>query len=204
MATIVLFLADKKVGEYEMKTSPFVVGRDPTCGLHIDNAGVSRRHCQFLYTDSEYYIEDAGSSNGTFVGGTKVDRRLRIKDGDKFNIGKYVLLFQDNGFSFLPTQAAEGAEGGGGGAVAKTFQMDAGTLRKQMEKAALASAQGVAKAQRASDVAKDFDPDAPLVIRGKEDSKSILGTIIKVLGIAILVAGILVGVLFAIGSGGGS
>jgi len=197
MATVVLFLGDNKIGDYEMKTSPFVVGRDPQCGVHIDNAGVSRNHCKFTYEEGEYYIEDAGSSNGTFCGGAKIERRLRIADGDKFNIGKYVLLFQDNGFSFLPTQAGEDAAGGGG-QVAKTFQMDSATLRKQMEKAALASAEGVAKAHRASDVAKDFDPDAPLVIKGKEDSGSILGTIVKVVGLAIIVAGVLIGILYAI------
>ena len=80
--------------------------------------------------------------------------------------------------------------------------MDGATLKKQMAKAN-AAVEGQVQAQRASDVGKRFDPDAPLVIKGKEDGKSVLGTIVKLLGITILVAGILIGLLLAFGSGAG-
>jgi predicted component of type VI protein secretion system len=198
MASVTLFLAGNKVGSYDMTTSPFVVGRDNKCGLHIDNIGVSRRHCQFIYENNSYFVEDAGSSNGTFFGKIKVVSRRPMADGDEVTIGKYVLLFQDNGLSLLPQQVG-GGQNVDAGDIGKTFQMDPQTLRAQMAKAGAASA-GAAQAQKASDVAKNFDPDAPLVIKGKEKNSNLLGLMVKLVGLSILVAGLLVGLLFAFGA----
>ena len=65
MANIIVMLGDKKIGSYVMKKSPFVCGREPTNGIPIQNVGVSRRHCQFIYDGEKFYVEDLGSSNGT-------------------------------------------------------------------------------------------------------------------------------------------
>jgi predicted component of type VI protein secretion system len=202
MASVTLFLAGKKVGTYEMKTSPFVVGREKTCGLCIENVGVSRRHCQFVYENGAYTVEDVGSSNGTFHKGTKISQPLRIADGDEVNIGKYVLLFEDKGMELLPQATGEDATAGApaGDEMNRTFQMDPQMLRQQVAKAGAAAAPA-AQAQRATDVAKAFDPDAPLVIKGKEGSSSVLGTAIKLLGLAVIVAGVLIGILFALAQG---
>jgi predicted component of type VI protein secretion system len=196
MASITLFLAGNKVGTYTIKSSPFTVGRDKGCGLPIENIGVSRRHCQYVYEDSSFWVEDIGSSNGTFMSGKKVVQRTRVADGDEITMGKYVMLFEDKGMDLLPQQAGEAGGVAKPAAAALTFQMDGETLRRQMSKAS-AAAEGQVQAQRAADVGKRFDPDAPLVIKGKEYSGSLLATAIKLLGITIIVAGVLIGLLVA-------
>jgi predicted component of type VI protein secretion system len=205
MASITLFLAGKKVGTHEMKSTPFVVGREKDCGLCIENVGVSRRHCQFLYEDGSYWVEDVGSSNGTYHKGSKLSGRLRIADGDELNIGKYVLLFEDKGLEMLPAAGGEqqpAAAGAGPplGDGGMTFQMDPQTLRQQMAKAGAAAAPA-AQAQRAADVASQFDPDAPLTIKGKERGRSVFATVFKLLGLSIAAAAILLGLLYALRGG---
>ena len=44
-----------------------VIGRDPSCGVWLDQPGVSRRHARVVVTDEGAEIEDLGSKNGTFV-----------------------------------------------------------------------------------------------------------------------------------------
>ncbi|WP_322938218.1 FHA domain-containing protein [Nocardioides bizhenqiangii] len=58
-----------------LKTTSILVGRTsrsrnihPDIDLSTDN-GISRRHCQFTTDGSRWWVEDLGSSNGTYVGG---------------------------------------------------------------------------------------------------------------------------------------
>ena len=47
------------------------------------NPAVSRVHCKILVRNRSYYIQDLGSSNGTFLNGKKVTMTepLEIQDG---------------------------------------------------------------------------------------------------------------------------
>lgn len=48
------------------------VGRQPGISLLIDEGTVSRRHAEISYANGQYILLDVGSSNGTFVNGTKL------------------------------------------------------------------------------------------------------------------------------------
>jgi hypothetical protein len=63
----------------------FVVGRGRHCDLVIDSAKVSREHAAFQREPDGWWIEDLGSSNGTWFGRTRIERR-RIEDGDEYLI----------------------------------------------------------------------------------------------------------------------
>ena len=43
------------------------VGRGKTCDIVLGSPMVSRMHCRFLRKDGRWYLEDAGSTNGTYV-----------------------------------------------------------------------------------------------------------------------------------------
>jgi len=51
-----------------------MIGRDASCAVHVDSGLVSRRHAQVRYRDGQWTVEDAGSTNGLFVGEERVDR----------------------------------------------------------------------------------------------------------------------------------
>ncbi len=63
----------------------FLVGRGKHCDLVIDSAKVSREHAAIVREGGEYFIEDLGSSNGTWHDRARVQRR-RIADGDEYFI----------------------------------------------------------------------------------------------------------------------
>jgi hypothetical protein len=63
----------------------FLIGRGRHCDLVIDSAKVSREHAVIRREVDGWWIEDLGSSNGTWFRQARVDRR-RIADGDEYAI----------------------------------------------------------------------------------------------------------------------
>jgi pSer/pThr/pTyr-binding forkhead associated (FHA) protein len=59
-----------------------VVGRDPASGIHIDDPRISRIHAAFRRRGKAVYIEDLGSSSGTFVNGQAVTAARELLTGD--------------------------------------------------------------------------------------------------------------------------
>ena len=65
------------------------VGRDPTCDIVVSEATVSRRHARLFWEGQELVVEDLGSSGGTFLNGTRVERAT-VKPGDVIRFGPRV------------------------------------------------------------------------------------------------------------------
>jgi hypothetical protein len=68
------------------------IGRSPDCDIFLDDVTVSRRHAVLIQRDGEYFIEDQGSLNGTFLNRRRIESS-RLDDGDELQIGKYRLTF---------------------------------------------------------------------------------------------------------------
>lgn len=64
------------------------VGRGHDADLQLDDLGVSRRHAALRVVEGRLFIEDLGSSNGTFVNGAKIDRAYVLRSGDELTIGQ--------------------------------------------------------------------------------------------------------------------
>ncbi|HEY3768834.1 MAG TPA: SpoIIE family protein phosphatase [Candidatus Angelobacter sp.] len=83
--------------------SPFLVGRSEECDIVIPDSRLSRVHARFVAAeDGVYFIEDAGSRNGTFVNDHRCDRAL-LKNNDEIKLGATVKLI------FLHGESAETA-----------------------------------------------------------------------------------------------
>lgn len=63
----------------------FLIGRGKHCDLVINSGKVSREHAAIVRENGEYYIEDLGSSNGTWFSKQRIKRR-KIEDGDEYFI----------------------------------------------------------------------------------------------------------------------
>ena len=69
------------------ETASVVVGRAPTSDIPIIDPTISRRHAELHSTDKGFLIRDLGSSNGTFVNGSRIDTG-RAAPGDLISFGK--------------------------------------------------------------------------------------------------------------------
>jgi len=66
---------------YEIGMGEVTVGRSPACNIVADSGAVSKVHVRIERTVDQLVLKDLGSSNGTFVNGTKVMTAL-LSDGD--------------------------------------------------------------------------------------------------------------------------
>ncbi len=69
-----------------------IVGRLAECQIQLHDANVSRRHAAFIRLEEGWAISDLGSTNGTRVNGTSVER-TRLADGDVVEIGLTRLVY---------------------------------------------------------------------------------------------------------------
>ena len=69
----------------EVSKDRFVIGRGRHCDLVIDSGKVSREHAAIVKEPDGWFIEDLGSSNGTWFRRERLARK-RVEDGDEFFI----------------------------------------------------------------------------------------------------------------------
>jgi hypothetical protein len=67
------------------------VGRHPESDIFLDDITVSRHHCRFVNAETQLVVEDSGSTNGTYVNGSRVDRAV-LAPGDEVLVGRFHLI----------------------------------------------------------------------------------------------------------------
>lgn len=92
MAKLVLSLNGAVQGEFELDQERFTIGRKPENEIQIDNLAVSGKHSMIITILDDSFLEDLGSTNGTYVNG-KLVKKHALKDGDVIAIGKHELKY---------------------------------------------------------------------------------------------------------------
>jgi pSer/pThr/pTyr-binding forkhead associated (FHA) protein len=70
------------------------IGRKMDNDVVIDNLAVSGHHARVVEENGTYFVEDTGSTNGTFLNETKIQKQ-RLQPGDQIRVGKHVLIYED-------------------------------------------------------------------------------------------------------------
>ena len=66
-----------------------LIGRQPDVAVFLDSLSVSRHHARVVGQHGVWFIEDLGSSNGTYVNGVRVSGRAGLTEHDELRIGPY-------------------------------------------------------------------------------------------------------------------
>jgi len=82
----------------ELTCSGMVLGRHTEADVRLPQPDVSRRHCQFIFVDNAWHIEDLGSLNGVFVNGQRIQQAM-LHEADIIGIGGFVFQVQFNHIS---------------------------------------------------------------------------------------------------------
>ena len=85
-------------GERQGQSNPLVppgicIGREVDNDLQLLINGVSRYHAKLSFDGNDWYLEDLGSTNGTYVCGKKISEKVKLSPGDIFTIGDQELRF---------------------------------------------------------------------------------------------------------------
>ena len=83
MATLEIIHGGELGRLYDVEGARAVVGRSPECDVVLDEAAVSRHHAVITRDAGDFFIEDLGSRNGTFVNGQRIANRAPLREGDR-------------------------------------------------------------------------------------------------------------------------
>ena len=93
-AALVIRAGGGRAGEsFAVEGERMTIGRRPDSEIFLDDITVSRDHALLVHRGSEWYIDDCGSLNGTYVNRERIDSQ-RLADGDELQVGKYKLTFR--------------------------------------------------------------------------------------------------------------
>ncbi|MBL4689045.1 MAG: GGDEF domain-containing protein [Nannocystaceae bacterium] len=88
----VVVLSGDRMGEmFPLGDKRTTIGRGLQTDVRINDEGISRTHALVEADSGDYYLSDAGSTNGTFANGSKVKRHTLV-EGDKIQIGASSVL----------------------------------------------------------------------------------------------------------------
>jgi pSer/pThr/pTyr-binding forkhead associated (FHA) protein len=93
-AVLVIRAGGGRAGEsFAVRGQQMTIGRRPDSAVFLDDITVSRDHALLVKRGSEWYLDDCGSLNGTYVNRQRIDSQ-RLADGDELQVGKYKLSFR--------------------------------------------------------------------------------------------------------------
>ena len=99
MALIIQTIEGVVSNKFEITEKPLVFGRSPKNQVQIDDLAVSNEHAHIISEKDDdgkeiFILEDLGSTNGTFLNETKIDKQ-QLHHNDGLRIGWNVFTFID-------------------------------------------------------------------------------------------------------------
>jgi pSer/pThr/pTyr-binding forkhead associated (FHA) protein len=94
MPTLTLVSERTPLQAYDVNALAVRIGRGDDMDIVIDNVSVSRRQAQIrMEAQGHWVVEDLGSSNGTFLNGTRLTAPQPLNRGDEISFGKFSIFF---------------------------------------------------------------------------------------------------------------
>jgi hypothetical protein len=92
-AALVIRAGGGRVGEsFPLNADRMTIGRRPDSNIFLDDVTVSRDHALLVRRSGDYYLDDLGSLNGTYVNRHRIESH-RLEDGDELQVGKFKLTY---------------------------------------------------------------------------------------------------------------
>jgi len=77
-----------------LTTSSILIGRAPSCTLVLDDDYSSSRHARIFPQHGGWFVEDLGSTNGTYVDDQRISQVVPLGPGTRVRIGQSVVELQ--------------------------------------------------------------------------------------------------------------
>jgi hypothetical protein len=91
--TLVIRSGGGRGGEaFLLEADRLTIGRRPESDIFLDDVTVSRDHAILVRRSGDYFLDDCGSLNGTYVNRRRIESQ-RLTDGDELQVGKYKLAY---------------------------------------------------------------------------------------------------------------
>jgi serine phosphatase RsbU (regulator of sigma subunit) len=114
MASLSVTKGSNQGTTYSLRADRTILGRNADCHVVINVPAVSREHALIQFVNDQYYIEDLGSRNKTYVNDEPLEpnRRRRLSDQDTIRICDTIFHFLESSNKIpLPPEWAPGGQG---------------------------------------------------------------------------------------------
>jgi predicted component of type VI protein secretion system len=91
---LILSLRERELARFSIVAKRTTIGRDPSCDVVIDNAGISRLHASIEAVGDSFVLRDCESQNGLTLNGEPC-REGRLVHGDILGLNKFLLRFSN-------------------------------------------------------------------------------------------------------------
>lgn len=107
MGVLIILRGPETGRHFPLKENRTTLGRSVDCDIPLTGKQVSRQHAHVYRQDSQFFLQDLGSSNGTFLNGKRIAANTPspLGESDTFQIGPY--LFGMRPASPPPTESQE-------------------------------------------------------------------------------------------------
>jgi len=88
----VLIVDGANAGEtIALDAAPLLIGRGSDAAVRLDDDYVSTRHARIASSGEQWFVEDLGSTNGTYIGSHRITQPTTLQLGTQVRIGKTIL-----------------------------------------------------------------------------------------------------------------
>ncbi|SDJ88170.1 FHA domain-containing protein [Natronincola ferrireducens] len=84
---------DFEVQEFYDLKDVVTLGRHRDSDIQLMDKFISSQHAKITMDEGEYFLEDLGSVNGTYLNSTQIQDVVKLKSGDRIGIGQVEFLF---------------------------------------------------------------------------------------------------------------
>jgi pSer/pThr/pTyr-binding forkhead associated (FHA) protein len=80
-----------KLGSHPLADGQLQIGRAEACQVRLSDSYASQFHARVFRRDGSWFVEDLGSTNGTYLNQRRVTAPAELRAGDRVKIGKTTL-----------------------------------------------------------------------------------------------------------------
>ena len=74
-----------------LSDQPILLGRGTDASIRLDDDYVSTRHARFATNGEQWFVEDVGSTNGTYLGSQRITSPVPVGLGTQVRLGKTIV-----------------------------------------------------------------------------------------------------------------
>ena len=88
---VVIVEGGNKGETISLEQAPLLIGRGNDAAIRLDDDYVSTRHARIAASGDQWFVEDLGSTNGTYIGNARITQPTTLTLGTQVRVGKTVI-----------------------------------------------------------------------------------------------------------------